>query len=215
LDVQSTQPNAFTEADVNILSTLADQVAIAIENAHLFGEAREALNRSEETFSQYVQQEWSTFAKQIKTKGYIFDGVRTTPLDSKEALKKQKELPKTGNLSLEKAPRELSIPIKFRGQVIGVLDVKPKSSDRKWTQDDITLLETAAERTALALENTRLVESSQRRAARERTIGEISSKIGTVTDIEAIMQTTVEELGRKIGGAAEVIFELDTEQEKS
>jgi len=215
LDVQSTQPNAFTEADVNILSTLADQVAIAIENAHLFGEAREALNRSEETFSQYVQQEWSTFAKQIKTKGYIFDGVRTTPLDSKEALKKQRELPKTGNLSLEKAPRELSIPIKFRGQVIGILDVKPKSSDRKWTQDDITLLETAAERTALALENTRLVESSQRRAARERTIGEISSKIGTVTDIEAIMQTTVEELGRKIGGAAEVIFELDTEQEKS
>ena len=210
LDVQSTQSNAFTEADVNILSTLADQIAIAIENARLFGEAREALTKSEETFSQYVQQEWNTFAKQIKTSGYIYDGIRTIPLDSQEALKRHRELPKTGSLSLEKVRRELSIPIKFRGQIIGVLDVKPKSGDRKWTQDDITLLEAAAERTALALENSRLVESSQRRAARERTIGEISSKIGTVTEIEAIMQTTVEELGRKIGGAAEVTIEIDS-----
>jgi len=211
LDVQSNQPNAFTESDVNILSTLADQVAIAIENARLFSEAREALNRSEETFSQYVRQEWSNFARQAKTTGYKFDGVRTSPLDSKEATEKQKEIPKTGNLSIEKAPRDLSIPIKFRGQIIGVLDVKPKSGERKWTQDDIILLEAAAERTALALENTRLVESSQRRASRERTIGEISSKIGAVSDLESIMQTAVEELGRKIGGAAEVILELDTE----
>jgi len=208
LDIQSTQPNAFTEADVNILSTLADQVAIAIENARLFSEAQEALDRSEETFSQYVQQEWSTFAKQIETKGYIFDGVRTTPLDSKDALKK--EPPKTGSISLEKAPRELSIPIKFRGQVIGILDVKSKNGNRKWTQDDITLLETASERTALALENARLVKSSQRRASRERTIGEISSKIGAVSDVESIMQAAVEELGRKIGSAAEVTIEIDS-----
>jgi len=89
--------------------------------------------------------------------------------------------------------------------------VKSKSGNRKWTQDDITLLEAAAERTALALENSRLVETSQKRASRERTIGEISSKIGAVSNLEAIMQAAVEELGRKIGGAAEVILELDTE----
>ncbi|HSM70864.1 MAG TPA: GAF domain-containing protein, partial [Anaerolineales bacterium] len=74
LDVQSTHPNAFSDADVNTLSTLADQVAIAIENARLFSEAHEALNKSEETFAQYVQQEWISFAKQAKTTGYKFDG---------------------------------------------------------------------------------------------------------------------------------------------
>ncbi|MDX1378144.1 MAG: GAF domain-containing protein [Anaerolineales bacterium] len=202
LDVQSTQPNAFTEADVNILSTLADQVAIAIENSRLFSEAREALKRSEETFTQYIRQEWVRFARQAKTTGYRFDGSRTIPLDSKDIREQTKE------------NQDLSIPIKFRGQVIGVLDVRPKNSNRKWTQDDITLLEAAAERTALALENTRLVEASQRRASRERTIGEISSKIGAVSDVEAIMQTAVEELGRKIGGAAEVSLELDSKQVK-
>lgn len=213
LDVQSTEPNAFSEVDVSSLSTLADLVAIAIENARLFSESREALNRSEETFTRYIQQEWSTYTKLIKTPGYKFDGTRTLPLNLKETQEKTNKIPKTGSLSPGDETREISIPIKFRGQVIGALDVKSKSGTRKWTQEDITLLEAAAERTALALENTRLVESSQRRATRERTIGEISSKIGAVNDIEIIMQTAVEELGRKIGGAAEVIFELDSEHE--
>jgi GAF domain-containing protein len=36
LDVQSNEPGAFTQEDVNVLSTLADQIAIAIDNAQLF-----------------------------------------------------------------------------------------------------------------------------------------------------------------------------------
>ena len=74
---------------------------------------------------------------------------------------------------------------------------------------------TAAERAALALENARLVDSAQRRASRERTIGEISTKIGAFSDMDAIMQAAVEELGRRIGGTAEVTLELDTEHNPS
>ena len=77
------------------------------------------------------------------------------------------------------------------------------------------MLEAAAERTALALENARLVESAQRRAARERAIGEISGKIGAVSNLEAILQTAVEELGRKIGSTAEVTLELETPPNQS
>ncbi len=40
LDVQSEEANAFIE-DVTILQTLADQIAIAIENAHLFNESEQ------------------------------------------------------------------------------------------------------------------------------------------------------------------------------
>jgi GAF domain-containing protein len=35
LDVQSTQPNAFTEEDVLILQTMADQLAVSVENSRL------------------------------------------------------------------------------------------------------------------------------------------------------------------------------------
>ena len=77
------------------------------------------------------------------------------------------------------------------------------------------MLEAAAERAALALENARLVETAQRRAARERAIGDISTRIGAVSNLEAILQTAVEELGRKIGGAAEVTLEIDTTDENA
>jgi len=211
LDVQSIEANAFTQNDIDTLSTLADQVAIAIENARLFSESQESLKKSEETFTQYIKQEWSGFARRAKTSGYKFDGTRTIHLSTEERRKKLKQIPNTGSLSLDKETQILSIPIRFRGQTIGILEVKPKSGNRKWTSDDIALLEAATERTALALENARLIASSQMQASRERTIGEISSRIAAASNIDAIMQAAVEELGRRIGGAAEVTLELDTE----
>ncbi|MEP6894763.1 MAG: GAF domain-containing protein, partial [Chloroflexota bacterium] len=213
LDVQSTQSNAFAESDISTLTTLADQAAIAIENARLFSEAHKSLNASEETIKKYMLQEWGTFTNQIKNTGYVFDGTKTTPIDIKDKHEKVKALAKTGQLSLEKETAELTIPIKFRGQTIGILDIKSKRGNRRWTQDEITLLESAAERAAFALENARLVETAQRRASRERAIGEISAKIGSVSELNAIMQTAVEELGRKIGNGGEVTLELAGEED--
>jgi GAF domain-containing protein len=213
LDVQSTEPNAFTDEDVATLTILADQVAIAIENARLFSEAREALTESEKTFERYIRQEWSAFTRIAKNTGYLFDGNRTLPLQARGQREKIKSLAQTGRLTLEKESSEITVPIKFRGHTVGFLEVKSKRGNRQWTRDELTLLESAAERAALALENARLVESAQRRASRERAIGEISSRIGAVSDLNAIMQTAVEELGRRIGGAAEVILELDSNPE--
>lgn len=39
LDVQSNQPNAFDDDDVNVLTTLAGQISVAIDNAQLFQES--------------------------------------------------------------------------------------------------------------------------------------------------------------------------------
>jgi GAF domain-containing protein/HAMP domain-containing protein len=45
LDVQSTTPYAFTPDDITILQVIADQIAIAVENARLFSTTREYLSR--------------------------------------------------------------------------------------------------------------------------------------------------------------------------
>ena len=210
LDVQSTQPNAFTQEDIATLTTLADQVSIAIENARLFEEARIALSESQATIERYVKQEWRSFAKQVKHKGFVFNGKQVTPLDRDMWQEKAKLIPQTGSLSLTKTPSTLAVPIKLRGQIIGILDVRARRGQREWKKDEISLLEAAAERAALALENARLVENAQRRVARERAIGDISTRIGAVSNLESIMQAAVEELGRRIGGAAEVTIEIDS-----
>lgn len=45
LDVQSTRVNAFTEDDIRILQVMADQLAIAIQNAELFTRTESSLSR--------------------------------------------------------------------------------------------------------------------------------------------------------------------------
>lgn len=211
LDVQSTGTNAFSQEDIAVLTTLSDQVAIAIQNARLFGEARNALAESKARFERYTRQDWSNFASQAKHTGFVFDGKQVTPMDTQTKRGHIKPFVQTGSLSLDGASAVVAVPIKLRGQTIGVLDVRSKLGVREWTQDEIALLEAAAERAALALENARLVESAQRRASRERAIGEISTRIGAVSNVDSILQTAVEELGRKIGGA-EVFLELDVEE---
>lgn len=211
LDVQSTETNTFSQEDLNVLSTLADQVAIAIENARLFGETKKALHESRLLFEKYTQQEWSSFTRQVRTNGFLFDGKHVVPLDNLSKREPIRTVIQTGSLSLEKKSAAIAVPIKLRGQTIGVLDIRAKNGSRSWKQDEITMLEAAAERAALALENARLIESAQRRAARERAIGDISTKIGAVSNLESILQAAVEELGRKIGGATEVTLEINTD----
>src|SRR5690606_23251078 len=42
LDVQSNRPNAFTDDDVQVLTTLAAQIAVAIDNARLYEDAEKS-----------------------------------------------------------------------------------------------------------------------------------------------------------------------------
>jgi GAF domain-containing protein len=208
LDVQSTKQNAFLEEDINVLLTLADQIAIAIENSRLFGESRSALSESQLTLDKYVKQVWGSFAQRARSTGFVFNGKEVVPLNRTSTREQFKATLQTGRLTIEKVASTVAVPIKLRGQTIGVLDVRSKGGQRDWTREEISMLEAAAERAALALENSRLVEGAQRRAARELAIGEISAKIGAANNLDSILQTAVEELGRKISGAAEVTLEL-------
>jgi GAF domain-containing protein len=61
LDVQSTQESAFDREDIALLGILADQIAIAIDNARLFQQNQAALEQAEQAYQQYVRQEWDSF----------------------------------------------------------------------------------------------------------------------------------------------------------
>ena len=62
------------------------------------------------------------------------------------------------------------------------------------------MITAAAERAALALENARLLTESQKRAAKERIIGEISAKISAKSEIDDLLKTAAQELTRSLPG---------------
>ena len=185
LDVQSTQPGAFSEQDVNILTTLANQVAAAMQNARLYGETREALGEAEKIYRQFVQQGWKQqIASTAITHGYRFSQTGV----------EQVELTSAGSPG-EGTEHGYIVPIRVRDQIIGTLNIKSTESSREWDADELALIQAAADRAALALENARLLDESQRRASKERVIGEISSKISAAANTENILRTAVAELG--------------------
>ena len=192
--------NAFSQQDISTLSTLADQVSIAIQNARLYEETQKALTQSQSLLQQFTQKGWSHFTHTQKLTGIRRSKAKATLLE--EPLTADDDL--SGNNTLD-------LPINLRGQKIGALKVKTPD-ERQWTQDEIDIATSIIERAAIAMENARLLEDAQRRATRERVIGDISSSISTFSDMEGILRTAVQQLGRRMGGA-DVTLELGADLE--
>lgn len=211
-DVQSETPNAFTEEDLSTLSILADQIAIAIDNARLFTQSQTILSEVQTLYRQQLQEGWKTF---IYEEGVV--GYHQSPAESKKITEPvvSQEIQQALNIgeTIVIQPNEKSeepaivVPIKLRNQVIGVMRIKAPDQTKQWTSNEINLSEAVSERLSLALENARLIQESQRQVIKEQAISEITSKIGSSINLENVLQTAVEELGRSIPGA-EVIIKL-------
>lgn len=204
LDAQSTEPNAFTPEDIQTLTTLTNQVAIAIENARLFKEARAAAEAAEKVYRQFVAQSWQRTGSATPRIGYRLteNGIDalSEPLNASEIKKAAEE----GELVVveEKKRSALAVPIKVRDQVIGVLNVRSQTQGYRWDEEELILVRVLADRVAAALENARLLADAQRRAAKERVIGQISDRISAASSIEGILQTALQELGRNVNASA-------------
>lgn len=200
LDIQSTEPLAFTQEDVEVMRVLANQVAIAVENARLYASSRRLLAEMQATYRQYLQTEWERLARQVRGVRYSPRGVEplTEPLERPEV----ESAARSGKpVVVEKDERALAIPLKVREEVVGVLHIRPGNTSTRWQEDDLALAQAVADRASLALENARLLQEAQRRAVRERTISDIASRISASVNLRNILQTAVEELARVMPGA--------------
>jgi GAF domain-containing protein/HAMP domain-containing protein len=216
LDVQSEKPGAFTENDANTLSILADQIAIALENARLFSQTRQALDEAQALYRQNSQDSWLTFSREESSVGYqqsIKGGKKlTTPVETDEI----REAMNRGNVMVfDKDGRtqepSIVVPIKLRGQIIGALNIKAPTQNRRWSNDEVNLAEAISERLSLALENARLIQESQRQVIKEQTISDVTGKIGASINLKNVLQTAVEELGRAIPGS-DVVIKFKSEE---
>jgi GAF domain-containing protein len=213
LDVQSTEPNAFNEDDISVLGTLADQVSVAIQNARQYEATRKALIESDALSRQFVQSGWSNFTKTENILGIRHTGVKATLLYGKNKRNKNegRETPNREQARANIRGTSLSLPIKLRGEVIGSVAVR-SAANRQFDQDELDIVTAIIERAAIAMENARLLAESQKRAAKERTIGEISAKISAQSNIDELLKTAVQELNRTLPGT-EIAVQLLNEQE--
>jgi GAF domain-containing protein len=212
LDVQSTEPNAFDQEDINILTTLADQVSIAIQNAKQYEETRIALAEADSLSRQFIQTGWQQFTRTEKLIGIRHSGARSMLLYEGRDTNAHSSHQAWANTDPEPRGASLAMPIRLRGEIIGSVDVRAPES-RNWEQDELDIVSAILERAALSLENARLLQESQERAAKEAKIGEVTAKIGSSINIHNVLQTAVQELGQVIPGS-EIIIQFDQGEKK-
>jgi GAF domain-containing protein len=218
LDVQSTESAAISNEDIATLSILAGQVSIAIENARLYETTRHSLEQTEAAYRQYVQNEWLHLAREERLSGFRYSGGNSAPLESPLDLGEAGRVAEAGNIHQSDAdesgkPAQLAIPVKLRDQVIGVLHVTTQQKDR-WTDDDIDIAESVAEHLGLAIENARLFLTSANRAARERIVSDISSRISGNIHMKNILQVTAQELSQALNGS-DVLIQIQPPKQTS
>ena len=216
LDVQSRQSGAFSEDDISTLSIMADQIAVAIENASLFGRTEQALDEVRALYTQYLRQEWQAFAKQQEKVGYRYTLAGGKLLDEPVQNDRiQRALDRGETIVMDAQDGQdqpaIVIPVKLRGETIGVMNISSPQQGHEWNADELNLVQSVADRLALALENARLLQDSVRRAAKEQKIGQITTRIGASINMRNMLQTAVEELGRALPGS-EVVIQFQQER---
>ena len=99
----------------------------------------------------------------------------------------------------------IAVPVKVRGETIGVIYIEPTDPSKSWLESDVSLVAAVAERAAFAMENARLFQDARRRAAKEQAISEATARISSAINIENILHTTAEELEHVLGGSEVLI----------
>jgi len=187
LDIQSDKPQAFTMEDIDVLETLADQVAVSIDNARLLDESQAAFTQLQALTTLRTREAWS---QKLQEKEHAFT---YTPL----GLRAEKSSGDGGNA--------VTVPISLRGQRIGKISIARKS-EAEWKKVDEDLIAEVASQVGLAVDNIRLLEGATQLAKQEQIVGEMALRFSRALDIDSLLQTATRELGQLPGVEEATVF---------
>lgn len=199
LDMQSTEVQAFRYDEIEMFQNLADQIAVAIENARLLTESQMTISQLEIISNENSRRNWQNeFLKQKPA--FHYSSGETRPMKPNSTLDEK---------------NTLSIPLILRGQKIGKISLQRKDAFQSWTAQEEMVAKEVANQTALALENVRLIERTRVRANREQEIARMAARIHETLDLDTVLRNSARELQSVLNlEEAEVrLFSQDTPSE--
>ena len=189
LSLQSAVSGTFDKDNITVFQILADQVAIALDNARLFAESQETLRTMQQIYGEMSREAWDKLLHEQIAVAYRADiqGVNDVTAHDVPGNKPGKD------------QAYLEIPIKVRGNVIGVLDTHKTLENPDWKPEEIAMVQTVADQLGLALESAQLYREAQYLAERERVIGSITTQMRESLDVDIVLQTAVREMRDTLG----------------
>ncbi len=171
------EPHMFVPAETQPLQALTGQIAVTIRNQQLVREQTLARQQLDEINRRLTGQKWGQY---VHNRG--------------EAVRKIDVGVGLSQATAAHLASKLAAPVLVHGQEIGVLRLEDATPDREWTPNEQALIQAVAGEVAVAIENARLIEQTERRAQREARLNQITQQLRQATDIQTILQTATEQL---------------------
>jgi GAF domain-containing protein/HAMP domain-containing protein len=208
--VQSNWPGAFDETVIAVLQAMADQVAVALDNARLFAESQAAVETARRAYGEVSRRDWGELLGTRTHWGYRYANQSVTPAEETWRPDMLEAIQAGEMLESNTGEPALAMPLKVRDHVVGALRFSKGEQGGNWTADEIVLIETLTEQLGVALESARLYQDTQRRAARERLVNEVTARIRNSMTLEAVLNSAVREISHLVeANYAAIDLELD------
>jgi GAF domain-containing protein len=195
LDVQSTAPAAFTEDDISVLRSVADQISLALANARLLEDAQQRVSMMQRAYGEMNEEAWQELLRSVPDLGFVSGVGGTLPLAEESSA----PAPPVREEITEIEPGTMAVPVKAGGQVLGYVEVHLPADRGTWTPERMEMLETLSGQLSQALERARLYRETQRAAAQQRAIAEVGTRIRESLDMEAMLRTAAREMRSALG----------------
>ncbi len=209
LDVYSTEEGVFDETALAVLQAVADQLALAVDNARLLEQMAGSEREAERDYRGQDLEAWrSGQVVGYRCRGEHVEPTRVLDLEAERALRDVR--------TVVSGPGEgysgdtVAVPIILRDRAIGALNLRFQGG--QVPAETVTLVQQVANRLALTLESARLYQDTQQRAAQERLLTEVTSRMRESLDIDTVLQNAVNEIYEALG-LEEVAIQLATEDE--
>ena len=199
LDVQSVEPGAFRDEDVTVLQTLADQIAVAIDNARLLQQAQESLAAERRAYGELSREAWRDLLQAESELGFFSREEETVPAGELWRPEMERAVQTAQTTLDDEDGTRLAIPIRVGDQVIGVVDGRKHEGSGRWTEEEVELLEAMADQLNVALEGARLYRDTRRRAAQEQLVGQVTGRFRETLDLDRVLRTAAEEIRQALG----------------
>lgn len=214
LDLQSKIGSAFSDQEVPVFESLADSLAVAIDNARLFEEtgrqleqnqrlvdqAQQAVREVERMNQRLTAEVWQRYLEDNQSGlGVTVDFERRQTIPRTELTSSLQDAIIHNQLVRTETDngQTVSVPLTVRGQVIGAMEFE-MGPEGILSQEDINLIQQIGERMGLAAENTRLFEESQRVAQRELILNDISTRLQASNNVESILNEAARSLKQNL-----------------
>ncbi|MBI5080838.1 MAG: PAS domain S-box protein [Chloroflexi bacterium] len=197
-DVQSEITNRFTDEDIAIQTTLAQQLGAALQNARSLERAETLVAELNDLTRGLVREGWTEYkTRELPQESFVYDLAQVS---------RSADVTLTSETSTELIAAQLAV----RGEVIGELAVLEPQEILEARQ----ITEAIAQRLSAHVENLRLTEQTQSALAQTESLYKASRRLTAATDLQEMVAAVAEGIPlRGISRAILVTFEYNTQNE--